>query len=221
MIKDLFNLDETIAVDLLKEAVYPWELVSKIHNFIIKLGEKLNKDEYICKDGNIWIHKNTEIYETSCIKGPSIICEGVQIRHCAFIRGDVIIGKNSVVGNSTEIKNSILFNEVQVPHYNYIGDSVLGYKAHMGAGSIISNIKSDQTPIAVIYKGKKINVGLRKLGAILGDNVEVGCNSVLNPGTIVGKNSTIYPLSMVRGIIEKNSIYKNSNEIIKKTEKKE
>ncbi len=213
---DLFNLEETIAIDLLKELNYPWEAISKIHDFIYKLGENLNRNEYNYRENDVWVHKSAKVYESACIKGPAIICADSEIRHCAFIRGDVIIGKGSVIGNSTEIKNSILFNEVQVPHYNYVGDSILGYKSHMGAGAIISNIKSDKTSVIVDYKGVRIDTKLRKLGAIVGDNVEIGCNSVLNPGTIIERNSNIYPLSMVRGTVKKSSIYKNKNEIVKK-----
>ena len=213
---DLFNLEETIAIDLLKELNYPWEAISKIHDFIYKLGENLNRNEYNYRENDVWVHKSAKVYESACIKGPAIICADSEIRHCAFIRGDVIIGKGSVIGNSTEIKNSILFNEVQVPHYNYVGDSILGYKSHMGAGAIISNIKSDKTSVIVDYKGVRIDTKLRKLGAIVGDSVEIGCNSVLNPGTIIERNSNIYPLSMVRGTVKKSSIYKNKNEIVKK-----
>ena len=213
---DLFNLEETIAIDLLKELNYPWEAISKIHDFIYKLGENLNRNEYNYRENDVWVHKSAKVYESACIKGPAIICADSEIRHCAFIRGDVIIGKGSIIGNSTEIKNSILFNEVQVPHYNYVGDSILGYKSHMGAGAIISNIKSDKTSVIVDYKGIRIDTKLRKLGSIVGDNVEIGCNSVLNPGAIIERNSNIYPLSMVRGTVKASSIYKNKNEIVKK-----
>lgn len=214
-IKQLYNLEETIAKDLLQKEQYPWECLPKISEFIIELGESLDKDKFDKKGDNIWIAKNAKIAPTASITGPTIIDENAEIRHCAFIRGKVIVGKNTVVGNSVELKNSILFNNTQVPHYNYVGDSILGYKAHMGAGSITSNVKSDKTN--VVIKGKeKIETNLRKVGAFLGDGVEVGCNSVLNPGTVIGKNTSIYPLSCVRGVIPENSIYKNPKEIVKK-----
>ena len=215
-IKNLYNLDETIAKPLLENLTYPWEALPKISEFIIELGNKLDKEIYELKGENIWIAKSANIYPTAFIKGPAIIGENAEVRHCAFIRGNAIVGNNAVVGNSTELKNVILFNNVQVPHYNYVGDSILGYKSHMGAGSITSNVKSDKTLVTISVKGQKVETGLKKFGAMLGDNVEVGCNSVLNPGTIVGKNSNIYPLSMVRGYVEKNSIYKNKNEIVNK-----
>ena len=212
-IKQLYNLEETIAKDLLQKEQYPWECLPKISEFIIELGESLDKDKFDKKGDNIWIAKNAKIAPTASITGPTIIDENAEIRHCAFIRGKVIVGKNTVVGNSVELKNSILFNNTQVPHYNYVGDSILGYKAHMGAGSITSNVKSDKTN--VVIKGKEnIETNLRKVGAFLGDGVEVGCNSVLNPGTVIGKNTSVYPLSCVRGVIPENSIYKNPKEIV-------
>ena len=217
-IDELYDLNETRAKSLLESKTYPWEVLPHISDFILELGKKLPEDEYNKIGEDVWIHKTATLYESACIKGPAIICENAEIRHCAFIRGKAIVGKNSVVGNSTELKNVILFNNVQVPHYNYVGDSILGYKAHMGAGSITSNVKSDKTLVKVKDKDKEevIETGLKKFGAMLGDNVEVGCNSVLNPGTVIGKNTNIYPLSSVRGVIKENSIYKNKNEIIDK-----
>ncbi len=212
-IEQLYNLEETIAKELLQKEKYPWECLSKISDYIIELGEKLDKEKFEKKGENIWIAKTAKIAPTASITGPTIIDENAEIRHCAFIRGKAIVGKNTVVGNSVELKNCILFNNTQVPHFNYVGDSILGYKAHMGAGSITSNVKSDKTNIVI--KGKeKIETNLRKVGAFLGDGVEVGCNSVLNPGTVIGKNTSVYPLSCVRGVIPENSIYKNPKEIV-------
>lgn len=215
-IKNLYNLDETIAKELLESVTYPWEALSKIEEFIIKIGNSLDSDVYEKKGDNIWIAKSAKIAPTAYINGPAIIGEDAEVRHCAFIRGKAIVGNGAVVGNSTELKNVILFNKVQVPHYNYVGDSILGFKAHMGAGSITSNVKSDKKLVIVKNREEKIETGLKKFGAMLGDNVEVGCNSVLNPGTVVGKNSNIYPLSCVRGVIPENCIYKNKNEIVEK-----
>lgn len=215
-IKNLYSLEETLAVSLFDGAVYPWELLPKIGAYIIELGKTLSSDKYERRGENIWIAKSAIIAPTACINGPCIIDEEAEIRHCAFIRGNAIVGKGAVVGNSTELKNVILFNKVQVPHYNYVGDSILGYKSHMGAGSITSNVKSDKTLVVVKSPYGNIETGLKKMGAMLGDNVEVGCNSVLNPGTIIGRNSNIYPTSMVRGYIAANSIYKNQGEITAK-----
>ena len=237
-IENLYSLDQTIAKELLETKKYPWEILPKINDFILELGPKLDKNIYEQKGENIWIAKSAKIAPTASITGPVIIDENAEIRHCAFIRGKAIVGKNAVVGNSTELKNVILFNNVQVPHYNYVGDSILGYKAHMGAGSITSNVKSDKTNVQIKVRGagnkettsivnsesimdqikdeEIIETNLRKVGAFLGDGVEVGCNSVLNPGTIIGKNTNIYPLSCVRGVIPENSIYKNQNEIVEK-----
>lgn len=215
-IKKLYNLDETIAKPLLENLTYPWEALPKINEFIIELGNKLDKEIYELKGENIWIAKSANIYPTAFIKGPAIIGENVEIRHCAFIRGNAIVGNNAVVGNSTELKNVILFNNVQVPHYNYVGDSVLGYKAHMGAGSITSNVKSDKKLVIVKDDKEEIETGLKKFGAMIGDNVEVGCGSVLNPGSVIGRNTNIYPLSSVRGVVPANSIYKNKNEVVDK-----
>ena len=213
---NLYNLDETIAKELLETVTYPWEALPKIEDFIIELGNKLDKNVYEKKGDNIWVAKSAKIAHTAYINGPAIIGEDAEIRHCAFIRGKAIIGNGAVVGNSTELKNVILFNKVQVPHYNYVGDSILGYKAHMGAGSITSNVKSDKKLVIIKNKDIQIETGLKKVGAMLGDNVEVGCNSVLNPGTIIGRNTNIYPLSCVRGVIPPRSIYKNKNEVVEK-----
>ena len=205
-IKNLYNLNETIAKDIFEGCIYPWEVLPKIKDFIITLGESLNKEEYEKIGENIWIAKSAKIAKTAYINGPAIIGKNAEVRHCAFIRGSAIVGENSVVGNSTELKNVILFNNVQVPHYNYVGDSILGYKSHMGAGSITSNVKSDKKLVVVKNKDEKIETGLKKFGAMLGDCVEVGCGSVLNPGTVIGKNTNIYPLSSVRGVIKEKSI---------------
>ena len=215
-ISNLYNFDESIAKPLLEKYTYPWEVLPHIEEFILELGKSLNKDEYEQLGENVWIHKSAKVYKSAYIGENCIICEGAEVRHCAFIRKNAIIGKNAVVGNSTELKNVILFNNVQVPHYNYVGDSILGLKSHMGAGSITSNIKSDKKPIIIKNGKQKIETGMKKIGAMVGDNVEVGCGSVLNPGTIIGKNTNIYPLSSVRGVVKPNSIYKNQNEIVEK-----
>lgn len=213
---ELYDLDETIASKLFQGVTYPWEALPRIHDFIIELGKTLSKDVFEERGENIWVAKSAKIAPTACLNGPLIIDEEAEVRHCAFIRGSAIVGKGAVVGNSTELKNVVLFNKVQVPHYNYVGDSILGFKAHMGAGSITSNVKSDKTLVVVKGEGIAIETGLKKMGAMLGDNVEVGCNSVLNPGTVIGRNSNIYPTSMVRGVIPANSIYKSKAEIAEK-----
>ena len=213
-IKELYTLDETIAKEIFSGIIYPWEVLPKISEFIIELGNTLPEDKYERRDGNVWIAKSAKVYPSAYIGGPAIIDEEAEIRHCAFIRGSAIVGKGAVVGNSTELKNVILFNKVQVPHYNYVGDSILGFKAHMGAGSITSNVKSDKTLVKVNIGSERYETGLKKFGAMLGDFVEVGCNSVLNPGTIIGKRTNIYPVSRVRGFIPPNSIYKNQDEIV-------
>lgn len=215
-IKNLYNLEETIAKYLLEKFEYPWEALPEISKFILEIGPMLDKDIYEQKGENIWIAKSANVYPSAYIKGPAIIGENAEVRHCAFIRGNAIVGNNAVVGNSTELKNVILFNNVQVPHYNYVGDSILGYKSHMGAGSITSNVKSDKKLVIVKNGEEKIETGLKKFGAMIGDGVEVGCGSVLNPGSVIGKNTNIYPLSSVRGVVPENSIYKNQNEIIVK-----
>ena len=215
-IKNLYNLEETIAKELLETLTYPWEALPKIADFIVELGNKLDPDKYNKVGENIWIAKSAKVAPTAYINGPAIIGEDAEVRHCAFIRGKAIVGNGAVVGNSTELKNVILFNKVQVPHYNYVGDSILGYKSHMGAGSITSNVKSDKKLVVVKNGKEQIETGIKKFGAMLGDEVEVGCGSVLNPGSVIGKNSNIYPLSSVRGVVPKNSIYKNKNEIVTK-----
>ncbi len=217
-IKNLFSLEETIAKPLFLEEEYPWQVLPRLKDFIINLGNTLDSEKYERIGENIWVAKSAKIAPTAFLNGPLIIDEEAEIRHCAFIRGSGIVGKYSVVGNSTELKNSILFNNVEAPHYNYVGDSILGFHAHLGAGSITSNIKSDRTNIVIKEKDESIESGMRKIGAILGDYVEVGCNSVLNPGTVIGMNTTIYPLSMVRGVIDSNCIYKNKqvSEIVQK-----
>ncbi len=216
-ISSLYDLEETIAKELFSRAEYPWELLSGIGAFIVELGESLPTDRYEERGEHIWIAKNAKVYPTAYINGPCIIDEEAEIRHCAFIRGNAIVGKGAVVGNSTELKNVVLFNKVQVPHYNYVGDSILGYKAHMGAGSITSNVKSDKTLVTVRYGGEKVKTGLKKFGAMLGDQVEVGCNSVLNPGTVVGKEATIYPTSSVRGFVPEKSIFKSRDNVVKRS----
>ncbi|MBQ2934128.1 MAG: UDP-N-acetylglucosamine pyrophosphorylase [Clostridia bacterium] len=212
-VKELFTLEHTIATDIFADVNYAWEVLPKIGGFITELGNKLPAEIYEQKGENIWIAKNAKVAPTASITGPCIIDENAEIRHCAFIRGNAIVGKGSVVGNSTELKNVIIFDKVQVPHYNYVGDSVLGYGSHMGAGSITSNVKSDKTLVTVNFEGKKIETGYKKFGAMLGDFVEVGCGTVLNPGTVIGKNTNVYPLSMVRGFVPANSIYKKQGEI--------
>lgn len=212
----LYTLEETIAKDIFNEAVYPWEVLPKIGDFIVELGNSLPEERYEKKGDNVWIAKSAKVYPSACVGGPTIIDEEAEIRHCAFIRGNAIVGKGAVVGNSTELKNVILFNKVQVPHYNYVGDSILGFKAHMGAGSITSNVKSDKTLVVVRAGGEQLETGLKKFGAMLGDNVEVGCNSVLNPGTVIGRKANVYPTSMVRGFIPADSIYKKQGEIAHK-----
>ncbi|NLC83885.1 MAG: UDP-N-acetylglucosamine pyrophosphorylase [Ruminococcaceae bacterium] len=213
-IETLLDLSQTIAADLFRDLTYPWEALPKLKDFIRKLGTTLPANEYEQRAEDIWIAHSAVVAPTASLAGPLIICAGAEIRHCAFIRGSAIIGQDAVVGNSTEVKNSLLFNNVQVPHYNYVGDSILGFKAHMGAGSITSNVKSDKTLVYVPFGGEHIETGLRKFGAVLGDFVEVGCNSVLNPGAVVGRNSSVYPLSSVRGVVPENSIYKARSEIV-------
>ena len=215
-IANLLDLNETIAKDLFEGKTYPWEVLPEIGDFILKLGQTLSEEEYDHPSEDVWIAKSAKVAPTACINGPVIIGKEAEVRHCAFIRGKAIVGEGAVVGNSTELKNVVLFNKVQVPHYNYVGDSVLGYKAHMGAGSITSNVKSDKTLVVVKSVDEKIETGLRKFGAIVGDFVEIGCSSVLNPGTIIGKNTNVYPTTMARGILKENSILKNTGELIQK-----
>lgn len=214
-IENMLTLEETIAKDLFEGAVYPWEVLPKIGDFIMELGKTLPEEKFEKIGEDVWVAKSATIFPSAYIQGPAIIDEEAEVRHCAFIRGNAIVGKGAVVGNSTELKNVVLFNHVQVPHYNYVGDSILGVRAHMGAGSITSNFKSDKSMVKV-HGEQDLETGLRKFGAMLGDDVEVGCNSVLNPGTVVCKNSNIYPVSCVRGVIPADSIYKNKTEIIKK-----
>ena len=214
-IKDLYDLNETIAKDLFERKTYPWEVLPEIGDFVKKLGETLS-DEFDHPEDDIWIHKSVKIAKTATLNGPLIIDADTEVRPGAFIRGNVLVGKNCVVGNSTELKNVVLFNTVQVPHYNYVGDSILGTHSHMGAGSITSNVKSDKTLVVVKNDGEEIETGLKKFGAMIGDYVEVGCNSVLNPGTVIGRNTNIYPLSPVRGVVPENSIYKSSDKIVDK-----
>ncbi len=215
-INELFDLEKTIAADLFAGKTYPWEVLPEIKDFILKLGETLGEAEYDHPSDGVWIAKDAAVFPSAYIGSPCIIDHGAEIRQCAFIRGSAIVGKNAVVGNSTELKNVVLFDNVQVPHYNYVGDSVLGYKAHMGAGSITSNVKSDKTLVVIKEPGNPHETGRKKVGAMLGDNVEVGCNSVLNPGTIIGRRSNVYPTSCVRGVIPADSIYKAKDNIISK-----
>ncbi len=206
-IQELFDLSHTAAADYLRAFQYPWEALSGISQLIVSLGEKLPKDEYREVEPQVWVHRTAKVAPTAYLGAPCIIGAGTEVRHCAFIRGSALVGEGCVVGNSVELKNVILFDSVQVPHYNYVGDSILGYKAHMGAGSITSNVKSDKS-LVVIHGEGGIPTGRKKVGAMLGDCVEVGCNSVLNPGTVIGRRSNVYPLSCVRGVIPADSIYK-------------
>ena len=215
-VSSLYNLEETIAKELLEKVEYPWEALAEINDYILKIGNTLDLNKYEKIGEDVWIAKSAKIMPTAYIHGPAIIGENAEIRHCAFIRGKAIVGEGAVVGNSTELKNVILFNKVQVPHYNYVGDSILGYKSHLGAGSITSNVKSDKKLVVVKTETEKIETELKKFGAVIGDEVEVGCGTVLNPGTVIGKKSNIYPLSSVRKVVPANSIYKNQNEIVEK-----
>ncbi len=219
-VKEMYTLDETIAKDIFDGVEYPWEVLPKINNFIMKLGATLSEEEYEKRGDNIWVARSAKVAPTAFIGGPAIIGKDAEVRHCAFIRANAIVGEGAVVGNSTELKNVILFNKVQVPHYNYVGDSILGFKAHMGAGSITSNVKSDKKLVVVKTPEENIETGMKKFGAMLGDNVEVGCGTVLNPGSVVGKNTNIYPLSMVRGYVPSNSIYKKQGEVVEKDKNK-
>lgn len=218
LISNLYDLSETLAGDYLKGFKYPWEALAGIGELIIELGSKLDPDRFEQRDENVWIAKSAKVFPNNYIAGPCIIGENTEVRPGAFIRGKALVGNDCVVGNSTELKNVILFNHVQVPHYNYVGDSILGYYSHMGAGSITSNVKADKLPVVVkdTVTGEKQETGLKKFGAMLGDHVEVGCNSVLNPGTVIGRNTNIYPTSCVRGVVPENSIWKNSGEVVRK-----
>ena len=215
-IENLYDLSHTLAKDYLGGLEYPWQALKGISEFIIKLGNTLSTDEYNNPSENVWVHKTAKVFPTAYLGAPCIIGANTEVRHCAFVRGSALVGENCVVGNSVELKNVILFDNVQVPHYNYVGDSILGYKSHMGAGSITSNVKSDKTEVTIRNKDSRIEIGLKKTGAFLGDFVEVGCNSVLNPGTVIGRNSSVYPLSFIRGYIPADSIHKVSGEIISK-----
>ena len=215
--KALFSdFNHTIASVLFEESTYPWEVLPQIHDFILEIGMLLDPREYDQVGEDVWISKTAKVAPTAYIKGPAIIGPEAEIRHCAFIRADAIVGAGATVGNSTELKNVILFDKVEVPHYNYVGDSILGYHAHMGAGSITSNVKSDRKLVEIHVDGKNFETGRKKIGALLGDYVEVGCGTILNPGSVVGKYTNIYPLSSVRGFIPEYSIYKNRNEITEK-----
>ncbi len=216
LIKNMYDLNETIAADLFEGLDYPWQALPNIGDFIKKLGPSLPKEEYDQIGEDVWIAKSATVFPSAYVHGPAIIGKEAEVRHCAFIRGNAIVGEGAVVGNSTELKNVVLFNKVQVPHYNYVGDSILGYKAHMGAGSITSNVKADKQLVKVHTGEVHIETGLKKFGAMLGDNVEVGCNAVLNPGTVIGRESNVYPTSMVRGVVPAKSIFKNTGEIISK-----
>ena len=215
-VNELYDLNETIAKDIFDDVTYPWEVLPKIGDFIVELGKTLSKEEYDQVEENVWIAKSANVFPSAYIHGPAIIGKDAEVRHCAFIRGNAIVGEGVVVGNSTELKNVILFNKVQVPHYNYVGDSVLGYKAHMGAGSITSNVKSDKKLVVVKTPEGGIETGRKKFGAMLGDEVEVGCGTVLNPGSVVGRYTNIYPLSSVRGYVPAGSIYKRQGEVVEK-----
>ena len=209
-IPELYDLQHTIAADYLSKFTYPWEALKGIKDLILQLGETLNKDDFIEVSPTVWVHTTAKVAPSAYLGAPCIIGAGTEVRHCAFIRGAALVGENCVVGNSTELKNVILFDNVQVPHYNYVGDSILGFRSHMGAGSITSNVKSDKTLVTVRAGEEKIETGLKKFGAILGDHVEVGCNSVLNPGTVLGRRTSVYPLSSVRGAVEEDHIVKGA-----------
>ena len=217
-IKDMYDLDHTLAKEYLEGFAYPWEALKGIKNLIIELGQKLDKEEYDEVSENVWVHKTAKVFPTAYLGAPCIIGPNTEVRHCAFIRGSALVGADCVVGNSVELKNVILFDHVQTPHYNYVGDSILGYYSHMGAGSITSNVKSDKKLVVVHNGTENIETGLKKFGAMVGDYVEVGCNSVLNPGSVIGRHSNVYPTSCVRGVVPENSIWKNSGEIISKKE---
>lgn len=218
-IKELYDLDHTLAKEYLKKFTYPWQALKGISDFIIELGKSLDPNEYKEVKENVWVHKTANVFETAYLGAPCIIGKNSEVRHCAFIRGSALVGENCVVGNSVELKNVILFDNVQTPHYNYVGDSILGYYSHMGAGSITSNVKADKKNVVIKVDDNIYETGLKKFGAMLGDRVEVGCNAVLNPGTVIGKNTNIYPTSCVRGYVKENSIYKVNNEVVKKETK--
>ena len=218
-IKELFDLHKSMAGEYLEKYTYPWEVLPHIGEFILSIGARLPEEEYRKLGEDVWIHKSAKLAPSVLMTGPAIICAGAELRHSAFLRGKTIVGEGAVVGNSCELKNVILFNKVQTPHYNYVGDSILGFKSHMGAGSITSNVKSDKTLVKIHAADGDIETGLKKVGAVLGDQVEVGCGSVLNPGTVIGKNTNIYPLSSVRGCVAPGSIYKRQGEVAVKEER--
>ncbi len=213
--KTLLSLEHSLAGEYLAGFEFPWQALPGIKDAIMKLIETLDKDEYTEISPDVWVHKSAEIFPSAYIGAPCIIGKNTQVRQCAFIRGSALIGEGCVIGNSVEVKNAIIFDGAQVPHFNYVGDSILGYKAHMGAGAVTSNVKQDKTPVVIKNQFKNIETGLKKFGAILGDQVEIGCNSVLNPGTVIGRNSRIYPLSSVRGSIGENIIYKGNGKVVK------
>lgn len=217
-IECLYDLTHTIAKDMIRSFTYPWEVLANIEKIILELGCKLPKDEYEVRENNVWIHKTATVFPSAYLGKNVIVGKGAEVRHCAFVRENAIIGEAAVVGNSTELKNVILFDGVEVPHYNYVGDSILGYKAHMGAGSITSNVRADKGLVKIHTEDGDIETGRKKVGAMLGDHAEIGCGSVLNPGTVIGRNSNVYPLSSVRCCVSENSIYKNQGEIAEKTE---
>ena len=213
---DLFDLSQSAAGEYLAKFCYPWEALSGLEDEIVRIGESLSIEEYCEIAPKVWVHKTAKIAPTAYLGAPCVISAGTEVRHCAFIRGSALIGENCVVGNSAEVKNAVLFNGAQTPHFNYVGDSVLGYKAHLGAGAVTSNVKSDKSPVTVKNGSEKIETGLKKMGAMVGDYAEIGCNAVLNPGTVIGRNATVYPLSRVRGTVGENCIYKDENNIVKK-----
>lgn len=215
-INDLYDLDHTLAKDYLSQFIYPWEALKGIKEFILQLGPTLDPEEYEEVSENVWVHKTAKVFPSAYLGAPCIIGPNTEVRHCAFVRGSALVGADCVVGNSVELKNVILFDHVQTPHYNYVGDSILGFHAHMGAGSITSNVKADKQLVVVHNGTEQIETGIKKFGAMLGDHVEVGCNAVLNPGTVIGRNSNVYPTSCVRGVIPESSIWKNSGDIVAK-----
>ena len=218
-ISDLYDLNHTLAKDYLSKFTYPWEALSGIKDFILELGKSLDPNEYEQREENVWVHKTAKVFPTAYLGAPCIIGPNTEVRHCAFIRGSALIGADCVVGNSVELKNVILFDHVQTPHYNYVGDSILGYFSHMGAGSITSNVKSDKKNVIVRDGSEKVETGIKKFGAMIGDYVEVGCNAVCNPGTVIGRHSNVYPTSCVRGVVPADSIWKDNGEIIHKEDR--
>jgi NDP-sugar pyrophosphorylase family protein len=215
-INDLYDLDHTLAKDYLSQFTYPWEALKGIKDMIIELGKTLDPAEYDEVSENVWVHKTAKVFPSAYLGAPCIIGPNTEVRHCAFVRGSALVGADCVVGNSVELKNVILFDHVQTPHYNYVGDSILGYYSHMGAGSITSNVKRDKQLVVVHGDGEDIETGIKKFGAMLGDHVEVGCNAVCNPGTVIGRNSNVYPTSCVRGVVPENAIFKNTGEVVLK-----